>query len=127
MAVDETITADAAPEKAAASEKPSEKTEPRLTAVAAAGMVSYVVQHRLLHDGHEYRAGDAFQSADTKVIAALRKAGAIALLTEVMAADDVAQRMAAAEAEAERLREELARLQALQAASANASASKSGK
>lgn len=122
MATDETLSADAAP-ATQASEKPGEKTDPRLPTVRA-GAMNYVVQHRLLHDGAEYKAGDRFESGDAKVIAALRKAGAIALLTEVMAADEVAAQMAAREAEVAQLRAELERMQ--QAAAVAASGGKSG-
>lgn len=89
---------------------------------APAGLITYVVKHRLEHDGVTYAPGATFQHPDASVTAALRKAKAIALQTEVMAADDVAARMAAKEAETEMLRAELARLRAAQEQSANAAA-----
>lgn len=111
-----------------------QQQQPVVVAPAPAGLISYVVKHRLLHDGKEYAPGAIFQHPDPAVTAALRKARAIVLATEMQAADEVAARMAALEAQLLATQQENARLQALrdQAAATAASvaaqpASKSGK
>lgn len=77
----------------------------------ATGLIGYIVKHHLLHDGRDYLPGEVFQHADAAVIAALRNAKAIALPTEVQAADEVAQRMADLEAQLATAQAENARLQ----------------
>ena len=81
-------------------------------AEATAGLVSYIVQHRLLHDNHEFAKGDLFQCADEAVVATLRRAKAIALRTEVESADAVAQRIADLEAQLAAAQRENDKLQA---------------
>lgn len=93
-----------------ADETKDETTE-KATAAPTTGLIGYIVKHHLLHDGHDYLPGEVFQHADAAVIAALRNAKAIALPTEVQAADEVAQRMADLEAQLASARAENARLQ----------------
>lgn len=100
------------PTTEASAEASAEATAAATAAATAptAGLVSYIVQHRLLHDNHEYAKGDLFQCADEAVVATLRKAKAIALRTEVESADAVAQRMADLEAQIAAMQAQNARL-----------------
>lgn len=99
----EAVTSETAPRPA---------VQPAVQLSAQPGLVSYVVKHRLIHDDVEYAPGDAFQHPDEKVIKTLRAAHAIQLETEAQAADDVAAKMAALEAQLAAMRAENERLQA---------------
>lgn len=109
MADDATTDATTPQNETAATETP---TAPEAQVSSAAGLVTYIVQHRLLHDNHEYAKGDLFQHADAGIIATLRNAKAIALQTEVQSADAVAQQIAALEAQLARARAENEQLMA---------------
>ena len=80
----------------------------------------FITQHLVQHDMKEYPMGTEFPSylATEEQIAALRKGGALKLREEMEAADTIAERIAAKEAENAALRAELEALKAKPAAEA---------
>ena len=75
-------------------------------------LLTYITRHLVFHDGAEYPAGSEIRLTDEKAIAALRRAEAIALPSELETPEETAAREQRLAAENEALRAELDALKA---------------
>lgn len=77
------------------------------------GLLRYIAQHLLFHDGQEFQPGAIFQSADQEIIATLRASGAIKLESELQDAGVMAEQAARTALENADLKARIAELEAL--------------